>query len=509
MTETLQLATDALRIEGLGKVFPGVKALDGVSFTVVPGQVRGLLGENGAGKSTLLKILGGQYRPDSGRVFLGERECHFQSADQAIAAGIAVIHQELQSVPDLTVAENVLLGRLPSRFGVIRRRAVLDEVQQKLDALGVTLDPGARMGELSIAQRQMVEIAKAVTRGARVICFDEPTSSLSHFESEILFRIVRDLRRAGCMLIYISHRLDELYELCDACTILRDGRSVASHPDMQAVPRSRLIADMVGREVADIYSYRPRRHGPSRLEVSGLHGPGVRAPTQLAVAGGEVLGLFGLVGAGRSELMRLIFGAVPAEGGSVAVDGVAVRGGHPSYAIAQGIAMCPEDRKGQGIFPQASVAENINISSRRHHLRAGLVLDRAFETRQADEFIAALRIKTPHRDQRISLLSGGNQQKAILARWLAEPGLKVLILDEPTRGIDVGAKSEIYRIVHDVAERGCAVIVVSSELPEITGICDRVIVMCGGRISGELPRDALSEKELLRMALPDAATATP
>ncbi len=505
MNETRPLASDALRIDALGKFFPGVKALDGVSFDVAPGHVHGLLGENGAGKSTLLKILGGQYRPDSGGFFLGGQACHFQSADQAIAAGIAVIHQELQSVPELTVAENVLLGRLPNRFGVIRRRSVFDEVQQKLDSLGVTLDPGARMGELSIAQRQMVEIVKAVTRGARVICFDEPTSSLSHVESEILFRIVRDLRRAGCMLIYISHRLDELYELCDACTILRDGRSVASHPVMQAVPRSRLIADMVGREVADIYNYRPRPQGPRRLEVTDLLGPGVKAPVDLAVASGEVLGLFGLVGAGRSELMRLIFGAVPAAGGSIKVDGVAVRGGDPSHAIAQGIAMCPEDRKGQGIFPQASVAENINISSRRHHLRGGLVLNAEFEASQADRFINALRIKTPHRNQRISLLSGGNQQKAILARWLAEPGLKLLILDEPTRGIDVGAKSEIYRIVHDVAERGCAVIVVSSELPEIMGICDRVVVMCGGRIRGELPRHALNEKELLRMALPDAA----
>ena len=509
MTESGQLAGDTLRIDRLGKVFPGVKALDGVSFTVASRQVHGLLGENGAGKSTLLKILGGQYRPDSGRFLLGDKECHFDNASHAIGAGIAVIHQELQSVPDLTVAENVLLGRLPRRFGVIRRRAVLDEVKEKLDALGVALDPGTRMGELSIAQRQMVEICKAVTRGARVICFDEPTSSLSHAESELLFRIVRDLRRSGCMLIYISHRLDELYELCDTCTILRDGRSVAEHNDMQAVPRSRLIADMVGREVTDIYHYRPRALGRHRLQVTDLHGPGVKAKAQLTVAAGEVLGLFGLVGAGRSELMRLIFGAVPATGGAVLVDGEPVRGGHPSHAIAQGIAMCPEDRKGQGIFPQASVAENINISSRRHHLRGGLVLNAEFETTQADKFISALRIKTPHRDQRISLLSGGNQQKAILARWLAEPGLKVLILDEPTRGIDVGAKSEIYRIVHDVAERGCAVIVVSSELPEIMGICDRVVVMCSGRISGELPRDALNEKELLRMALPDAAKVSP
>jgi L-arabinose transport system ATP-binding protein len=494
-----------LRFDQVSKHFPGVQALAGVSFDAHAGAVHGLLGENGAGKSTLLKILGGQYRPDGGRLLLGGVVCDFHGAGDAIAAGIAVIHQELQYVPELTVAENVLLGRMPTRFGLLDRARARTLVAGRLAAIGVDLDPDTRLADLSIAQRQMVEICKAVMQDAQVIAFDEPTSSLSHRETDILFRLVRGLRAGGRTLIYISHRLDELYELCDACTIFRDGRKIVTHPSMADVPRERLISDMVGRELRDIYDYRARPPGAERLRVRGMAGADVDGPLDFSVRGGEVLGFFGLVGAGRSELMRLVYGADKRSAGSVTLDGVEVDAGGPAAAIRAGIVLCPEDRKEQGILAQASVAENINISCRRNKLLGGVFLRHAQEARLADDFIARLRIKTPNREREIRLLSGGNQQKVILARWLAEPAMKVLILDEPTRGIDVGAKNEIYRIIHEVAERGCCVIVVSSELPEVLGIADRVIVMREGRICGELARADADETTVLRLALPDAA----
>ena len=505
--------TAYLQFDQVSKVFPGVKALNGVSFAAHAGQVHGLLGENGAGKSTLLKILGGQYKPDGGRLLVDGKERHFTSAKDAILAGVAIIHQELQYVPELTVAENVLLGRMPTRFGLLDKPKAYRIVAEKLAAIGVDLAPDARLADLSIAQRQMVEICKAVMQDARVIAFDEPTSSLSHRETEILFRLVKELRAEGRTLIYISHRLEELYELCDACTIFRDGRKIVTHDVMADVPRERLISDMVGRELSDIYDYRARPLGEERLKIQGLVGKHVssplRGPQSFSVRGGEVLGFFGLVGAGRSELMRLLYNADARGAGSVVLDGRTVSTGGPSAAIAAGIVLCPEDRKEQGILATASVAENINISVRRNDLRAGLFLRHKREAALAEEYIARLRIKTPSRQQEIRLLSGGNQQKVILARWLAEPGLKVLILDEPTRGIDVGAKNDIYRIIHEVAERGCCVIVVSSELPEVLGISDRVIVMREGQICGELPRAQASETEVLRLALPDSAVPTP
>jgi L-arabinose transport system ATP-binding protein len=498
-----------LEFDQVCKFFPGVKALNGVSFTAHAGQVHGLLGENGAGKSTLLKILGGQYKPDGGRLLVDGKERHFTSAKDAIKAGIAIIHQELQYVPELTVAENVLLGRMPTRFGLLDKPKAHRIVAEKLAAIGVDLSPDAKLIDLSIAQRQMVEICKAIMQDAQVIAFDEPTSSLSHRETEILFRLVKELRAEGRTLIYISHRLEELYELCDACTIFRDGRKIVTHNVMAEVPRERLISDMVGRELSDIYDYRQRRHGEERLKVQGLNGKHVKGPLSFSVRGGEVLGFFGLVGAGRSELMRLMYNADPRSEGTVTLDGALVSTGGPTDAIAAGIVLCPEDRKEQGILATASVAENINISVRRNDLRAGLFLRHKKEAALADEFIARLRIKTPNRQQEIRLLSGGNQQKVILARWLAEPGLKVLVLDEPTRGIDVGAKNDIYRIIHEVAERGCCVIVISSELPEVLGISDRVIVMREGEICGELARAQATETEVLRLALPDSSAPAP
>jgi len=494
----------SLRFERVSKRFPGVLALDGVDFEAQPGQVHGLLGENGAGKSTLLKILGGQFRPDEGRLLIDGQEQRFGSARDAIRHGVAVIHQELHSVPSLSVTENLLLGRLPRRFGFVDHRAARRIVTERLADMGVQLDPDARLSSLSIAERQMVEICKALMQDARVIAFDEPTSSLSHRESEALFALVHRLRSQGRTLIYISHRLDELYALCDACTVLRDGKRIAVHPTMADLPRDRLIRDMVGRSLQDIYGYRPRPLGGERLHVSDLAGARLPAGASLSVRSGEVLGLFGLVGAGRSELMRLVCGADRASQGEMRLDGQPLRLTQPRQAIQAGIALCPEDRKEQGLIAPGSVAENINISCRRRDLRARLFLRHRREAERADAFIQRLRIKTPHRRQEVRSLSGGNQQKVILARWLAEAPLKVLVLDEPTRGIDVGAKNEIYQLIFEVAAAGTAVIVVSSELPELLGIADRILVMREGRIAGELPRDQASEQAVLALALPDS-----
>ncbi|ONC41976.1 L-arabinose transporter ATP-binding protein [Burkholderia pseudomallei] len=497
----------ALRFDNIGKVFPGVRALDGISFDVQAGQVHGLMGENGAGKSTLLKILGGEYQPDSGSVLVDGRAMRFPSAAASIAAGVAVIHQELQYVPDLTVAENLLLGRLPSALGWVRKRDAQRFVRERLAAMGVDLDVQAKLRRLSIAQRQMVEICKALLRNARVIALDEPTSSLSHRETEVLFKLVDDLRRDGRALIYISHRMDEIYRLCDACTIFRDGRQVASHASLANVPRETLVRQMVGREISDIYHYAPRALGDVRLSARALEGDALRAGASFDVRAGEIVGFFGLVGAGRSELMRVIYGAQRRTGGALTLDGEPLDIRSTRDAIRRGIVLCPEDRKEEGIVAHASVAENINISCRRHGLRAGLFLDRKREAETADRFIKLLKIKTPNRRQKIRFLSGGNQQKAILARWLAEPDLKVVILDEPTRGIDVGAKHEIYGVIYELAKRGCAIVMVSSELPEVLGVSDRIVVMREGRIAGELARGEANEEAVLNLALPQGATA--
>ncbi|MFZ6819399.1 L-arabinose ABC transporter ATP-binding protein AraG [Undibacterium sp. Ji22W] len=501
-----------LTFEQVSKFFPGVTALSQVSFSAQAGQVHGLLGENGAGKSTLLKILGGQYKPDHGCLRIAGQAQAFHSAGDAIAAGVAVIHQELQYVPELTVTENILLGRLPRRFGFVDKAAARKLVNERLQMLGVELDPDQLLVNLSIAQRQMVEICKALMQDALIIAFDEPTSSLSHRETEILFRIIRDLREQGRTIIYISHCLEELYAICDACTIFRDGKKVATHAQMAAVAQDILISDMVGRELSDIYDYQTRQIGATRLQVTNLAAKSrVKrdvnspvAPQSFFVRSGEILGFFGLVGAGRTELLRILYGIDKAKNGaSIYLDGNELAPMTVSKAITSGIVLCPEDRKEQGILPQASVAENINIANRRGNLIAGLFLRHAEEAQLADQLIQKLNIKTPSREQTIANLSGGNQQKVILARWLAQDNLNVLILDEPTRGIDVGAKNEIYRIIYEVAKTGCCVMVISSELPEILGISDRIIVMRDGQISGELRREEANEAAVLKLALPD------
>ena len=491
----------ALRFNGIGKEFPGVKALAQISFEARPREVHALMGENGAGKSTLLKILGGAYLPSSGSLQIGEQTMDFKSAADSIASGVAVIHQELHLVPEMTVAENLFLGHLPTRFGVVNRRQLRKQALACLKGLADEIDPEEKLGRLSLGQRQLVEIAKALSRGAHVIAFDEPTSSLSAREIDRLMAIITRLRDEGKVVLYVSHRMEEVFRICNAVTVFKDGRYVRTFDDMSALTHDQLVTCMVGRDIQDIYDYRPREQGEVALKVEGLLGPGLREPVSLSVHKGEVLGLFGLVGAGRTELFRLLSGLTRSTAGSLTLCGQTLQLHSPRDAIAAGVLLCPEDRKKEGIIPLSSVAENINISARGAHSRFGWLLRDGWEKHNADQQIKAMKVKTPNAEQKIMYLSGGNQQKAILGRWLSMP-MKVLLLDEPTRGIDIGAKSEIYQIIHNLAASGIAVIVVSSDLMEVMGIADRILVMSEGALTGELTRDQADEARLLQLALP-------
>ncbi|MCF5664405.1 L-arabinose ABC transporter ATP-binding protein AraG [Pseudomonas marginalis] len=491
----------ALRFNGIGKEFPGVKALAQISFEARPREVHALMGENGAGKSTLLKILGGAYIPSSGTLQIGEQTMAFKNAADSIASGVAVIHQELHLVPEMTVAENLFLGHLPSRFGVVNRSLLRKQALACLKGLADEIDPEEKLGRLSLGQRQLVEIAKALSRGAHVIAFDEPTSSLSAREIDRLMAIITRLRDEGKVVLYVSHRMEEVFRICNAVTVFKDGRYVRTFDDMSALTHDQLVTCMVGRDIQDIYDYRPRERGEVALKVDGLLGPGLREPVNLQVHKGEILGLFGLVGAGRTELFRLLSGLTRSTAGSLELCGQKLPLHSPRDAIAAGVLLCPEDRKKEGIIPLSSVAENINISARGAHSTFGWLLRDGWEKRNADQQIQAMKVKTPNAEQKIMYLSGGNQQKAILGRWLSMP-MKVLLLDEPTRGIDIGAKSEIYQIIHNLAASGIAVIVVSSDLMEVMGISDRILVMSEGALTGELTRDQADEARLLQLALP-------
>lgn len=489
---------DFLIFRNASKAFPGVRALDDVSFGVAAGSVHGLVGENGAGKSTLLKALSGAHALTDGSIAIDGVARSFDSTSEALTAGVAVIYQELHLAPEMTVAENLFLGHMPSRLGLVSKRRMNTEATRHLRSLGESIDPRTKVGRLPIAQRQMVEIAKALTRDAKIIAFDEPTSSLSERETRRLFEVIGELRDQGRVILYVSHRLDEIFELCDAVTVLRDGRHVETFRDMTTVDHDTLVNRMVGRDIENVYDYRTREHGDVALEVDGLMGPGLTAPVSFSVNAGEVLGVFGLVGAGRTELTRLIYGAVQAHAGSVRVEGKVTRLAGPRESISQGVMVCPEDRKSEGIIPVLSVLDNLNISARR---RNGFFIRPRWERTNADEQVARLDIRTPSLRQSIANLSGGNQQKVILARWLSER-VRVLLLDEPTRGIDVGAKSEIYNIIYDLAKSGVAVVMVSSDLPEVMGVADRLMIMREGAVSGFLSREEANEERVLNLALP-------
>ena len=491
----------AVEFRSVSKTFPGVRALGDVSFGVRSGEVRALIGENGAGKSTLLKVLSGVHPPDAGSVVLDGRDRVFGSTWEALDAGVAVIYQELQLVPEMSVAENLYLGHLPSRLGVVDRRGLHEAARRDLERLGEEIDPAVKVGRLPIAQRQMVEIAKALTRGARVLALDEPTSSLSSREVERLFATVTELKRNGCAVLYVTHRMDELFRVCDSATVLRDGRHVETFPSLEGVSHDLLVNRMVGRNIEDVFDYRPSAREEIAMEVVGVAGPGLSKPASFTVAKGEVVGLFGLIGAGRSELLRLVFGAEPMQDGVVKVGDRQVRISSPNDSIRSGVAFCPEDRKKDGIVPTASVLENLNLVARGRTARLGFVVDDSWEKRNAQDQIERLGIRTPSVAQKIVNLSGGNQQKTILARWLSED-VTALLLDEPTRGVEVGAKSEIYAIIRDLADRGVGVVLASSDLPEAIGVADRLLVMREGAVVASIPRGEADEEEVLRLALP-------
>jgi len=490
-----------LELHGITVSFPGVRALDGVSLEVRAGEVHGLMGENGAGKSTLLKVLSGVNQPQAGTLSLNGVTHRFTTTRAAIDAGIAIIYQELHLVPELTVADNLMLGQLPNRLGMLDRRALIQRAASELERLGERIDPRTPVKHLSIGQRQMIEIGKALMRDARVIAFDEPTSSLSARETDNLFRIIKALRADGRAIIYVTHRMEEVDALCDRVTVFRDGKRIETFPSVANLDRHRLITAMVGRPIADVYGYRPRPAGETLLEAKGLMGPGLAAPVSFTARRGEIVGFFGLVGAGRSELMKLIYGATRASAGHVELGGKRVAFASPRDAVRAGIALCPEDRKQEGIVAIASVADNLNLSARRHSCRSGFLIDARHERALAQEYIRKLAIKTRNGDTPIGTLSGGNQQKVILSRWLAER-IEVFLMDEPTRGIDVGARAEIYHLLYDLAEAGRSVLMVSSDLAEVIGVADRIIVMREGRIVGDVPKAEANPGDLIKMALP-------
>ena len=498
-----------VEMQGICKSFGPVSVLRDVSFCLKAGEIHALMGENGAGKSTLMKVLTGIYPSDAGEIRVQGRSVDIRGPKHAEMLGIAIIHQELNLIPELSVADNMFLGRelTIGRTGILRHREMRRRTREYLARLNVLdIDPDCEAGSLSIGQQQMVEIARALSLDARVLIMDEPTAALTEREIEALFRLIRELRAAGVGIVYVSHRMEEIFALSDAITVFKDGRYVRTFTDMAQVNHDQLVQAMVGRELGDIYHWQPRQYGPERLRLDSVKAPGVRTPISLSVRSGEIVGLFGLVGAGRSELMKGLFGGTRITDGQVSIDGERVDIQKPAHAIGAGMMLCPEDRKAEGIIPVHSVRDNINISARRKFIRAGCLINDSWESSNADHHIRSLNIKTPGPEQLIMNLSGGNQQKAILGRWLSED-MKVILLDEPTRGIDVGAKHEIYNVIYELAKRGVAVLFASSDLPEVLGVADRIVVMREGEIAGELLHEQANEQQALNLAMPKVSQA--
>ncbi|WP_240648026.1 sugar ABC transporter ATP-binding protein [Pararobbsia silviterrae] len=491
-----------LGLSGITKDFPGVKALRGLDFSVNAGEVHALVGENGAGKSTLMKIIGGIYQPTSGEIVIDGVPVRLKTPHTASQHGIAMVHQEPKLCEALSIAENVLLGHLPTRGAAVDWRVAQARARTLLARVGLKHDPRRPVRELSIADRQLLQIAKALALDATLIILDEPTASLTPVEVDLLFDVVEELRRDGVGFVYISHHLDEIFRIAQRVTVMKDGQKVAEHA-VQATNKQTLIAQMVGRELDDRFPPKHRAASSVAIEVIDLGGRGFQAAS-LTVNYGEVLGIAGLVGSGRTELARAICGADRFTRGRIRVDGIETVMRSPRAAIEHGIAYIAEDRR-DGAFHPLSVEENIVVAAPEAVGRNGLVHPSARHA-LASEYIDRLAIKTPNSKQQIRLLSGGNQQKCILARWLIK-GVNVIFFDEPTRGIDVGAKSEIYRIIDQLAREGKAVVIISSELPEILGMADRVIVMCEGRISGEVAGDDATEASILSLALPHSSRA--
>lgn len=494
---------NTLEFRDVSKSFPGVQALDSINFSIGHGEVHGLIGANGAGKSTLMKVLGGIYPASSGEVIVNGQVVNFRSPREAIQNGIAIIHQELQLVPEQTVAENIFLGRFPSKHGKIDWKKMNLLAAQKLKELGLTFAPTDKVIRLSMGQQQMVEIAKALILDANIIALDEPTSSLSAAETQVLFRVIKQLQSQGKILIYISHRMAEIFEICTSCTVMKDGKHVISYDDLTNVDRQTIIEKMIGRNIGDMYDYSARALGETNFSLNSIVSNQFTESVEFDVKKGEILGFFGLVGSGRTELMKSIIGAMPCNKIDATLGDKLLPNLTPKKAIKNGILYCSEDRKKEGNITFRSVWENISISSRRNFWKLGGILNLSKEMEIAEHFVNTLDIKTPSLQKEIQFLSGGNQQKVILARWLAESRINVLIVDEPTRGIDVSAKNQIYNVLYDLANQGISIIVISSELPEIMGITDRLYVMRENQISAQFNREEYDEESILSKAFPE------
>jgi rhamnose transport system ATP-binding protein len=488
-------AGPVLVLEGASKSFGSVRALQDASIELHAGEAHGLVGENGAGKSTLVKVLAGVHRPDAGRLLLDGEEVHLGGPADARAAGIAVIYQEPTLFPDLSVAENIFMGRQPRSWG---RRIDARELRRRVEALmgrlGVPLDPGRPARGLSIADQQIVEIAKALSFDARVIVMDEPTAALSGAEVERLFSVARALRSQGAAVLFISHRLDEVFALCQRVTVMRDGRRVFSGP-LEGLSRDDLVRRMVGRELDAMYPKQAARLGEVALSVRRLTREGVFADVSFHVRHGEIVGLAGLVGAGRSEVARAVFGIDRRDAGEVIVEGRPLPPASPTSAMAAGMGYVPEDRRAQGLVMDLSIARNTGLAS-LGRLRRGILIHGADERRLAADWAARLRLRFARLSDPALALSGGNQQKLVLAKWLSRRP-SVLIVDEPTRGIDVATKAEVHRLLSDLAGQGVAILMISSELPEVLGMADRVLVMHEGRLSAELSREDATEERVM------------
>ncbi|NPV65861.1 MAG: sugar ABC transporter ATP-binding protein [Anaerolineae bacterium] len=500
-------AQPLLQMQRISKTFPGVQALKQVDLTVDPGEILALVGENGAGKSTLVRILNGVFLPDadSGPILWNGRAVTIHSPHDAQALGISMIHQELALIPYLDVGKNIYLGREPAGAvpGTVDWQRLYAQARVQLDRLNLEIDPRTEVRFLPLAQRQMVEVAKALSLDARLIVMDEPTSSLTDREVETLFDQMRALKAQGVSVIFISHRLEEIFAIADRVTVLRDGELVGTEP-VAGLTEEKVIRMMVGRELTDIYERSGRTDSRDPvLEVEGLSSHGAIEDISFKLYRGEILGVAGLVGAGRTELAETIFGLRPAHAGVIRLDGQPVTIRRPAQAIAQGIGFVPEDRKAQGLFLRMGVGENIVMAVLRQLTRLGLIQGGRAES-IARDFVARLDIRTPSIQQRVRNLSGGNQQKVVIAKWLTlKP--RVLILDEPTRGIDVGAKAEIYHLMNDLAAQGVGILMISSELPEVLGVSDRVLVMHEGRLTGEFDPRTATQDDIMSAATGSAA----
>jgi ribose transport system ATP-binding protein len=499
-TRPLAVTGPAMEMVGIGKRFPGVLALEDVSVTFEPGKVHALMGENGAGKSTLIKILAGVYQKDMGTIRIGGVETDLRSPSDAIRQGIKVVFQEIALISEFTVAENIFLERYPvNGMGSISWKTIRNDAAALFERVGFKVDPGAKVGDLPVSQQQMVEIARALAREARIVVMDEPTSSLTPNEVALLFGVIRRLTGLGIAVVYVSHKLDEIFEIADTVTVLRDGRHISTKPVGEHTHDS-LIQDMIGRRIENLF---PRSRGPSRgevvVKVESLSTDSKLKDISFEARAGEVLGFFGLMGAGRTELAKAITGYDPIRTGRITIGSRPLTPHNTSTGVGLGIGLLSEDRKTEGLMLDLPVLQNTSLAALEQFARYAFV-DEGREKSAVQSFVDRFRIKTPNLGQQIKNLSGGNQQKVLLARWLMR-GLKVIVVDEPTRGIDVGAKSEIFALIDQLAAEGLAVIMMTSEMPELLGLSDRIAVMAEGRITATMSREDATQENILNAAI--------